>query len=277
MHSETKALASVGSVMKESVLTVAPTQKLSLAMQMMLWGNVRHLPVLEGGKLVGLVSERDVLRCQHLGPNAPIAKIMSAPVQTADQQESVQEAAARMSSAGIGCLPVVDGDALAGIVTSTDLLTFLARPVELADGRVQPEARDVMSGLIISFGPDADVLDVVAAMVRERIRHVPIVDDQRRVIGIVSDRDLRTAVGDLVGALRERDETASERWPIATVMTSQPATIRPDAALDEVAACFVDESLGALPVVDAEGRLVGMVSYVDLLRFAYRDGWSDLY
>ena len=59
---------------------------------------------------------------------------------------------------------------------------------------------DLMSTTTIRATSDADVLDVIASMVREGVRHLPVVDADDRVVGIVSDRDIRTAVGDPVAA-----------------------------------------------------------------------------
>lgn len=130
--------------------------------------------------------------------------------------------------------------------------------------------RDIMSTMTIRAVPDDDVLDVVASMVREGVRHLPIVDTDGCVVGIVSDRDVRTAVGDPVAALGRSDESEPEPWPVEEIMTSNPICIRADASIDELARVLVDESIGAVPVVNGEGRLLGIVSYVDLLHFTYR-------
>ncbi|MCA9619619.1 MAG: CBS domain-containing protein [Myxococcales bacterium] len=139
-------------------------------------------------------------------------------------------------------------------------------------GLLGKRARDIMTPMPLKVGPEDDVLDVVATMVREGVRHLPVVDADRRVIGIVSDRDLRTAIGDPIEALEHDDEEPQERWPIEAVMSRNPITAHVDASLAELAKCLVDERTGAVPIVDSEDRLVGIVSYVDLLHVAYVQG-----
>ena len=129
---------------------------------------------------------------------------------------------------------------------------------------------DLMSTTTIRATSDADVLDVIASMVREGVRHLPVVDADDRVVGIVSDRDIRTAVGDPVAALDRSEDTVREPWLVEEIMTDNPICVRADVSIHELAQVMVDESIGAVPVIDSSGRLVGIVSYVDLLHFTYR-------
>jgi CBS domain-containing protein len=90
------------------------------------------------GRLVGVVSERDLLRASlsnlaHRSDErraflegVDIAQVMSAPPVTVGPDASVEEAACVMADRKIGCLPVVDGDELVGLVTETDLLRYFA-------------------------------------------------------------------------------------------------------------------------------------------------------
>jgi acetoin utilization protein AcuB len=102
-------------------------------------------------------------------------------------------------------------------------------------------------------------------MVDRDVRHVLVVDEGRHVVGIVSDRDVRTAIGDPLEALRQ-ELTELEELKVGGVMTTDVITVREDARLSDVARQFVDERVGALPVVDSKERLVGLVSYVDVIR-----------
>lgn len=115
-------------IMKPAPLTAKPTDTLGDAFRAMHAAGVRHLPVVGDGKLVGMLSERDVLRFRaridfdHDWWREPVATAMQAPVQTAGPADSLSEAAGRLAAARIGALPIVELGRLVGLVTVTDVL-----------------------------------------------------------------------------------------------------------------------------------------------------------
>jgi CBS domain-containing protein len=87
------------------------------------------------------------------------------------------------------------------------------------------------------------------------VRHLPVVDDRGRLVGIVSDRDL----------VRRTDKRK-----VADVMSRDIVTTRPDAPAHLAASMMLEFRIGALPVVDDEGELVGVVTITDYLALARR-------
>lgn len=125
--------------MSEKIVTIGAGDRLSTVEDIMTLGRVRHMPVVHGGKLVGVVSERDLLRAslsnltrfdteeRRAFLNAvEIARVMSAPPVVIDADASVEEAALVMAERKIGCLPVMEGEKLVGLLTETDLLRYFA-------------------------------------------------------------------------------------------------------------------------------------------------------
>jgi CBS domain-containing protein len=107
------------------LVVVGPDDDLARAGQTMTWTRVRHVPVMENGALVGILSERDFIRGlagQGAGPAPTVRSAMHAPVTWIGPDEPLASALSLMLSRKIGCLPVMSSRGLEGMLTTTDLL-----------------------------------------------------------------------------------------------------------------------------------------------------------
>jgi len=131
--------APVKSILNPKLVTVSADERLDTVDDIMALGHVRHLPVVKAGELVGIVSQRDLLRASlssisnvGLGEkrafltSIKLHEIMTRDVITITPETSIQEAAEIMADEKIGCLPVVNDNHLMGMITETDLLHFMA-------------------------------------------------------------------------------------------------------------------------------------------------------
>lgn len=138
----------VRDLMEREVMTLSVTDTLDLADDIMRLGRVRHLPVLEDGRVVGLVTQRDLLRTAvssllRLDPSrerqwlakVEIRTVMVTNVHTVAPDAEMRQAVSAMLRHKIGCLPVVENDRMVGIVTETDGLRYLEHVLALAEGR----------------------------------------------------------------------------------------------------------------------------------------------
>jgi acetoin utilization protein AcuB len=128
-----------------------------------------------------------------------------------------------------------------------------------------------MSKLVFTTKPDACLIDAFEMMRDHRIRHVPVVEGEK-LVGIVSDRDVRSALPSR-HALQEGWASLGEALlvsRISQVMSLMPITIGPTASIREAAQVMSRNKVGALPVVE-EGKLVGILSAEDIL-WAVADG-----
>ena len=131
----------VREIMQEKIVTVSAGDRLSTVEDIMTLGGVRHMPVVSAGELVGVVSERDLLRASLSNLSAEfgsdhrraflhaieISSVMSSPPVTIEPRASIRDAARVMAQRKIGCLPVVEpAYKLIGLVTETDLLHYFA-------------------------------------------------------------------------------------------------------------------------------------------------------
>jgi predicted transcriptional regulator len=254
------------------LLVLRPEDELGLAVQMLLWGEVRHLPVVQDRRVVGVLTVGDVLRRQAAtGAEAAGRQIvetaMSAPAIIAGPDESLPAALARMLGRRIGCLPVVADDVLIGMVTRTDLLRQQIEAALHRSTSVWPPIASIMKRAPVVAAADTTLLDAARSMANCCVRHLPVVDGDHRVIGIVSNRDLRSAVGDPLTLFADETQRARARARrVAEVMTTTPVTVREGDPLPVVTERLLGDHVGAVLVVDSDDKLVGIASYVDLLQ-----------
>jgi CBS domain-containing protein len=130
----------VQDVMQTNLTTVTPDTTLPEALRLMHAGRIRHLPVLAEGKLVGIVSDRDLKRAMaspatslaaqeltYLLERLRLEEIMTRTVITIGPSSPVEEAARIMLREKISAVPVTEGGRLVGIVTETDVLRLFVR------------------------------------------------------------------------------------------------------------------------------------------------------
>jgi acetoin utilization protein AcuB len=277
--------ATIRHLIKGAPITVRADDDLALVLQVMMWGDIRHLPVMGGDGLVGVLSERDVLRRYaeigpHAGPRekATAAMAMSSPPVTIGPEEAVTDAVKLVTDRHIGCLPVVERGQLIGLLTRWDLLVQLgdrhephvAEPSR-AKGRApawtQLLVDDVMSRAPLTASVDDTIPVIIDRMGRQGIRHLPVIDGEGRVIGMLSDRDVRTAVGNPMRAISPREAVVRiESTRVAHAMTRAPLTLPAGTRLSRAADLFANHKVGAVPIVGERNRLIGLVSYMDVLR-----------
>lgn len=131
------------------------------------------------------------------------------------------------------------------------------------------QVRDYMTPDVI-FANLRDGLHQTLTRMRERrIRHMPILDDQGRLAGIVSDRDLRRPEFVDPDPNQTRPFALDNSVTVGEAMTSQATTIHPDDPISAVLNLFIERHYGALPVV-ADDKVVGILSTIDIMR-AFRD------
>jgi len=138
----------VRTIMQEKIVTISAGESLSTVEDIMRLGRVRHMPVVSSGRLVGVVSERDLLRTSLSSLSShrtaerkaflyavEIGRVMSQPPIVIAPDATVRQAAQVMAENKIGCLPVVEDEELVGIVTETDVLRWVAEE----DDQPRPE------------------------------------------------------------------------------------------------------------------------------------------
>jgi len=123
-----------------------------------------------------------------------------------------------------------------------------------------------MTRKVLTVDQEAGILDAQELMAQNKIRHLPIIDNKQQLIGIVTDRDIRSAL-----PYRFYDAPPNEREKIGTlkvkdIMTKDPISISPTYTIQDALLLIQNSKVGALPVVDDDRCLKGIISVRDLLR-----------
>jgi CBS domain-containing membrane protein len=128
---------------------------------------------------------------------------------------------------------------------------------------------DIMTKDVLYLTEEDNLSQIGQTMERFSLRHLPVVDGGR-LIGLLTHRDvLRLAVSELADndqVRNERQKRLVENTFVAKVMTRRPVTVFPDTPIVEAAEVLVESKFGCLPVVDAHGNLVGIVTEHDFLK-----------
>ena len=278
-------------VMTHRVVTVQADDLVSRAEDRLAELHFSALPVIDRGRrLVGIISLVDVLRAREdprFGPETLVSEVMTADVLSMAPTVSVDVIANRMRTYGeLRVMPIVHRRELVGVVTRNDLLRRreldnpLARAARKLVGRADESpnlpvahrgegrlagrdpatltVRDVMTddsgdGIIVVYR-STPVVDVAELLLTRRFTNVPVVTDEGGLLlGVVSEADM------LGGARPGAARTAG------AAMTVDVEVVGPDDPLSAARVLLVDRGFRVVPVVEADGRLVGVLSRSDLL------------
>lgn len=124
-----------------------------------------------------------------------------------------------------------------------------------------------MSKNLITAGPDMTIFEAKKIMTEKNIRHLPIVDPAGKLVGMVSDRDVRDAMPSTLLKKADYELTLSKimNYPVGDIMTRNPVTIYAYYTIQDTLLVMQKKKVGALPVVDEDGYLKGILSTRDLL------------
>lgn len=124
---------------------------------------------------------------------------------------------------------------------------------------------EIMTKEVVTLQEEQSLREALGLLQRHRIRHVPVVSGTR-LIGIVTDRDLKRATPSLLSGIdREAFDRVLDETRVGQVMTRNPYTVTPSMSLKDAAKILIDQRFGALPVIEA-GKLIGIITETDLLK-----------
>ena len=125
-----------------------------------------------------------------------------------------------------------------------------------------------MTREVITVDKEATIFDAQELLAKNKIRHLPIIDKDRRLVGIITDRDIRSALpyNSLMEHSGEKENERVSKFKVKDIMTKDPISISPAYTIQDALLLIQKSKVGALPVVDDDLKLTGIISVRDLLR-----------
>ncbi len=299
----------VQDVMRTEVVSVKPETTTGEVVTLLLQKGYRSLPVVdENGRPLGIITDGDLLRRAGLSARLDLqadlpaatweqqlaelrtqggtaVSLMTSPVITISVSAPLHQAVEQMASRNLKRLPVVNGHGrLVGWISRVDIL----RTMEYHQPAFEAESEPPVTGTTIAelmyrdvptVSPRATLEQIVQALEQNRRRRAVVVDDEQRVLGIISDGDLlrrsqqETRPGLLERLRRLMTGQSSTRSPAlldagetaVSLMTAPAHTVPVDASPAVALRLMMQHNVKRLPVVDENGRLVGLLGRASLL------------
>jgi len=268
----------ISDVMTRNVITAPPGMSLALAQRLMDDHRIRHLPVVQEGQLVGLVSDRDLRQAlpsptttltqaeftYKMGTLA-IATCMTRAVVTVPPEADLVHAMRQLLAGPYGCAPVLTGGQLVGIVTAIDVLRGFLMDIGCAAARMPIRAH-------MQYAPLTGRQDDLVSQAQHRmqsadVHHLPIVAADGKLLGLLSDRDLRQAGASTLPPLsRYEAPLLLMTMLVKDIMRTDVTTVGGETTLADAGQLLLEHKIGCLPVLDHDRTLVGIVTVTDLLR-----------
>ena len=263
---------------------------------------VSAFPVLDDeGKVVGVVSEADLLTKEALdggydgmpgmitgllrrkeqgkARGITAADLMTHPAVTISPDAALESAARLMYKSKIKRLPVVDSDGrLTGIISRADVLSVFDRsdPPQLLSPEgttaMKTSVKEIMTTQVVAVKLGASFKEMAARLRENRISAFPVIDDDGKVIGVVSEADMLAKevldadhAGTITAMLQRREQDKADGLTARDLMTHPAVTVTPDDSVEQAARLMYTLRLKRLPVIDRSGGLVGIISRTDVL------------
>jgi len=125
----------------------------------------------------------------------------------------------------------------------------------------------IMTRRVVTVELDDSLLVVKQIFDQMKFHHLLVVDEERRLCGVISDRDLLRAVSPFIGSLSEQTrDLATLHKRVHQIMTRKPVTLKAEQGIEEAVRALLEHRVSCVPIVDEAFRPVGIVSWRDLLK-----------
>ena len=292
---ELSADSRVEAVMTAGVRAVTPDTRLDEALRLLAGQEFHALPVVDGERhVVGIVTNEDFVsrggldvrrQLSHAAPpqpDRPISEIMRSPATTVEQDRLVREAAHLLVERGLKRVPVVDGEGrLVGMLSRLDILRAVAGGLSVALPEApacpllsdETSASQALQGPVPTLAASVELPDAAEPLLDSPFHLVFVVDPQGRLLGTLSAEDLvarlePSLAPSRLDRLRGRGLAHLAGRTLAEFMRTGVYAVGPDMPLARVLEEMLSRKVQVVPVVDATGRPLGVITRDEMLRCA---------
>ncbi len=251
-------------IMTKEVVYVSKNDDLKHVMDLMEKHNISKVPVMDDGKLVGIVT--DTMIADKLGSlksrGVPASRMHASTVMDKNFEAvypdmDVKEILDTVGKPGLTMLPVLENGMLVGVVTKADLLPFV---------KGDKKVREIMSTNVYSVKPDDRVIHARRILLDNDIARLPVVDEGK-VVGVLSDKEISFAFSEIKRSYPLGQQNHHIRELIVKEVMKTPAIVsNGNITVEEAAKIMMENEIGCIPIVDEKEKLEGIVTRTDLVR-----------
>jgi len=248
--------------MSKDLVTASPDEELSKIVGQMKTHDIHEIPVVRKNEYIGMVTLAEIARRRDMPPTTRAEKVLVASPQVSPRDD-LPSVAEKMMGANMRALPVVEKKKLVGLISRTDLTRALSETEEVDNVAV----KDLMSSSPMCVADDADVAEARHVMASLHERSVPVVDKDRKLIGVIGLKDLavffasqkkKEKKGEIIG------ESGSPKVAVSSLMRVPPVTLGPGAKLGQALGLMLHNDISSV-VVTEKDEPVGMVTKADVI------------
>ncbi|MDI6897993.1 CBS domain-containing protein [Methanocella conradii] len=248
----------VGDIMSTNPQYIGPDEFVTHAREIMREYNYESLPVVENGRVVGMVTLQDIINVTSTRSDVTVTGYMRLTVPALSPETGLAKAASVIIGTDEGRVPVVNGNGrLVGMLSVKDIFKGLAE-LELEDVSVG----SLMTREVVVCRPEDSVSKAWLNMINYGLTGFPVVGPKGEVIGMITREDVLKR-----GYARIERESEGRRTPttVQKIMSTPAITVKEDDSVKKAAKIFMERDIGRVPVVK-NGKLAGIIDRYDVIR-----------
>ncbi len=256
-------------VMQYGVATIDKKTSVYQAIALMVKKNVTGLPVVDESGLVGLISEKDVLKLLYDTEfvEGCVGDYMTAKIFTFDEEDALIDVCRCLMQNNFRRVPVMHQGRLAGIISRADLIKANKdkfRPDSRQDDQgafpAMVVAKEVMKSGLLTVRTSTPIYEAMEILATRNVTGLPVVDDYMNLLGVVSEKDI----------LKLLYDPDAKPGLVEEYMTTGVIGFDQGTSLFEICDCLINNNFRRVPILD-HGKLVGIISRTDIMAYIMKN------